>query len=122
MGKQRWLPLILLLLLSRVCLGFGTAKGVDGFKVIDPANYQVFSQRGRGSFNLLARQNTRYSVCFFYRDEERISQLQSINIRVMTETGDRQVTDYNVRNGCVRFSSDAGQDLPLQIEFSDLVR
>ena len=122
MGKRQWLSVTPLLMLSTTCFGFGAAKGVDGFKVIDHANYQVFSQRGQGSFNLLARQNTHYSVCFFYRDQERIRKLQSVDINVMTDNGDQQVTGFTINNGCVRFNSDTRQDLPLQIEFSDMAR
>ena len=122
MGKQQWLPVIPLLMLSTAGFGFGAAKGVDGFKVIDHARYQVFSQRGQGSFNLLARQNTHYSVCFFYRDQERIGKLQSVDINVMTDSSDQQVTDFTIQNGCVQFRSDTQQDLPLQIEFSDIAR
>ena len=118
MLKRRWLPL-LFMTCSSVCMAFGSAKGVDGFKVIDSSHYQVFSQRGVGSFNLMAMQNTPYSVCFYYRDQKRFTKLESVKINVMTADGDRQMTEFEISNGCVHFRSGEDRDLPLQIEFVD---
>lgn len=121
MLKWQWLPL-LFMTCSSVCMAFGSAKGVDGFKVIDSSHYQVFSQRGVGSFNLMAMQNTPYSVCFYYRDQERFDKLEGVTINVMTAGGDKQVTQYEIQNGCVHFQSGENEDLPLQIEFVDAYR
>jgi len=102
--------------------GFGAAKGIDGFRVVNPSHYQVFSQRGIGAFNLIAQKNTRHSVCFFYADAKPYTRLEGVTIAMTTDDGDQQLMDFEVKNGCVLFDFGEKENRPLQIEFVDVYR
>lgn len=102
--------------------GFGAAKGIDGFRVVNPSHYQVFSQRGIGAFNLIAQKNTRHSVCFFYADAKPYTRLEGVTIAMTTDDGDQQLMDFEVKNGCVLFDFAQKENRPLQIEFVDVYR
>ncbi len=116
------LVLVTLLTTSTSLWAFGEAKGIDGFRVIDPTHYQVFSQRGMGAFNLIAQQNTQHSVCFYYSDAKPFTQLEGVTIAMTTDNGDRKLMDYTVSKGCVEFEFRETENLPLQIEFVDVYR
>lgn len=107
--------------LSPALWAFGSAHGIEGFRVLDPARYQVFSERGKGAFNLIGQRGTLHRVCFFYGTEKPFRQLQGVTIAAATPEGDKPL-DFTISNGCVEFRFDDDENLPLQIEFSDLRR
>lgn len=101
---------------------FGDARGIDGFRVVDAARYQVFSERGIGAFNLIAQHETLHSVCFFYKDAKPFTRLEGITIAMATDGGDQKLVDFTINNGCVEFQFGEKQNRPLQIEFVDVYR
>lgn len=112
----------LLSLATSSAWAFGEARGIDGFRVLDAARYQVFSERGIGAFNLIAQSNTLHNVCFFYSTEKPFKRLEGITITQTTADGDRKLTEFNVQNGCVEFEFREKENLPVQIEFVDMHR
>ena len=113
---------LLTLAFSTSVLAFGAAKGIDGFRVVNPSSYQVFSQRGIGAFNMIAQRDTRHSVCFFYADAKPFTRLEGVTIAMTTVDGDKQLMDFSVQKGCVQFDFKEPENLPLQIEFVDVYR
>lgn len=107
---------------SSSLFAFGAAKGIDGFRVIDPAHYQVFSQRGIGAFNMIAQQNTHHSVCFYYADTKPFTRLEGVTIAMTKDDGDKKLMDFTINKGCVEFDFQEPENLPLQIEFVDVYR
>lgn len=122
---RRWLAFAFgcgLSLFSPLLWAFGSAHGIEGFRVLDPTRYQVFSERGVGAFNLIGQRQALHSVCFFYGVEKPFQHLEGVTIAAATRQGDQKLLDFTIHNGCVEFRFDDAEDLPLQIEFSDLRR
>ena len=122
-------PLICRLLLAGVSMlaspqlfAFGADKGIDGFRVVNPSHYQVFSKRGIGAFSMIAQQNTHHKVCFFYGDAKPFTKLEDVTIAMTTAKGDKKLMDFTVHHGCVEFDFNEAENTPLQIEFVDLQR
>lgn len=109
-------------LFSAPLWAFGNARGIDGFRVVDPSRYQVFSERGIGAFNLIGQRQTVHSVCFFYGVEKPFQRLESITIAMATSDGDQKLVDFTVDQGCVEFTFNENENHPLQIEFVDVHR
>ncbi len=101
---------------------FGEARGIDGFRVLAAARYQVFSERGIGAFNLIAQRNSLHNVCFFYSVDKPFTRLEGVTIIRTTTTGDQKMLDFTVRDGCVEFQFGESENRPLQIEFVDMYR